>query len=105
MEKTTFDLDAHEAALIFKKDFSIELVIPKMDDNEEVDFNENQNIFVAMAMAALADHPLQRQLVGAKLDEMLGMTKDEGEGCSPEGCAGGCCGSAPPTTDGDTADD
>ena len=93
MEKTTFDLDKKEAALIFHQDLSVELVLPKMDDSEEVHFDENQNIFVAMAIASLTDHPAMRQLVGAKLGQMMGMAE--------EGCGGGCGGCKTPPEVGD----
>jgi hypothetical protein len=89
MESTTFDLGPNEAALIFKQDMSIEMVLPKLEDDEEVNFDDNQNIFVAMAIGSLTDNPNFRQLVGGKLNEILGMAG----GCSGSGCSG--CNSKP----------
>ena len=92
MEKSNFELAADEAALIFKKDMSIEIVIPNMKDEETVDFEENQNMFVAMAIAASSDSPLFRQVIGEKLEEMLGGSggvedpHDGGVDC--DGCQG-----------------
>ena len=46
MDDTTFDLKADSAAIIFHSDMSTELILPKMDDEETVDFDTNQNIFI-----------------------------------------------------------
>jgi hypothetical protein len=83
MEKTTFDLEANEAALIFKEDLSIEIVLPSVGDDEKVDVDKNQNIFVAIAIAASADNPMFRHVISNKMDEMLN---------GPQAGCGGCCG-------------
>lgn len=92
MEKNTFDLGAGEAALIFKEDMSVDVILPKMDDTETVDMENNQNMFVAMAIAASTDNPMFRHVISNKLDEMLN-PEDTGAGC------GGCGGCGPEIVD------
>lgn len=83
MDKTTFDLEANDAALIFKEDMSIEIVLPKIDDDEKIDVEKNQNMFVAIAIAASADNPMFRHVISNKMDEMLN---------GPQAGCGGCSG-------------
>ena len=95
MDKTTFDLDAEDCAIIFKKDMSSELVLPEIKEDETVDFNENQNVFVAMAISASLNDPAFREIVGKRLDEMFAQVEastEEVPPCDPSGCPGGCCG-------------
>ncbi len=95
MDKTTFDLEAEDCAIIFKKDMSSELVLPAISDDETVDFEENQNVFVAMAISASLNDPKFREIVGAKLDEMFAEVEastEEVPSCDPSDCGGTCCG-------------
>ena len=97
MEKTTFDLNATSAAIIINQDMSMEIILPKLDDGEKVDLVENQNIFIAMAIASLADSEEFRKLVSARVDTMLEAASalNEDEENNPPitpcgGCPGGC---------------
>jgi len=107
MDKTTFDLEATSAAILFHQDMSTELVLPKMADSEQVDFEAHQNLFIAMATASLFDDAQFRAFVQARLETMLEATdavreddenvvegeiisSTEPEDCPPGGC--GCCG-------------
>ncbi len=102
MEKTNFNLEADEAAIVFHKDMSTELILPKITDDETVDFEEYQNIFIAMAISASMSDPKFRELVGEKLNEMfkvvgssitVGQSSDEKvPSCDPSDCDKGCCG-------------
>jgi hypothetical protein len=100
MDKTTFDLEATDAAMIFHSDMGTELILPKMDDEETVEFDTHQNIFVAMAIVSLLDDDEFRTFVQNKLEVML-ETADalkegdedtvdvEAEACPAGGCS--CC--------------
>lgn len=98
MDDNKFDLSKTSAAIIFNQDMSVELMLPKMSDDETIDFDTNQNIFVAMAITSLVDDPDFRRFVGGKMQKMLetadGMRKADEEApmCSPNSCEGGCCG-------------
>jgi len=97
MDKTTFDLEDTSAAIIFHKDMSTELMLPKMSDEETVAFDDNQNIFIAMAIVSLLDDEGFRKYVGDKLEIMLETADALREGdedtvdvdCPSGGCA--CC--------------
>lgn len=95
MDKTNFDLEATSAAILFHQDMSTELILPKMGDEEQVDFEANQNLFIAMAIVSLLDDAGFREYVGTKLNTMFetaeALNEDVVE-CSPTSCAGGCCG-------------
>jgi hypothetical protein len=61
-----------------------------------VEFEANQNIFVAMAISASMNDAAFRKLVSQKLDEILSTMEpstEEASSCEPSGCDGGCCGS------------
>ena len=95
MDKTSFDLDANDCAIIFKEDMTTELILPKISDDETVEFETNQNIFVAMAISASMNDDAFRELVSQKLDEMLSYVEpstEEVSSCDPSGCGTGCCG-------------
>ena len=98
MDDTTFDLKADSAAFIFHSDMSTELILPKMDDEETVDFDTNQNIFISMAIASLLDDEGFRKYVGTKLETMLetadALREDTDDAvitpnctCGPEDCS------------------
>ncbi len=95
MDKTTFDLEAEDCAIIFKKDMSSELVLPNITDDETVDFGKNQNVFVAMAISASLNDPKFREIISKKLDEMFVQAEASSEEvppCDPSDCGGTCCG-------------
>jgi len=97
MSDNTFTLKDDGAAILFNKDMTTELVLPKMSDDETVDFSDNQNIFIAMAISAAMHDPEFRELIGKKLDVMFAKIEASDEvvpSCdSPEGGCGGCsCG-------------
>jgi len=93
MDKETFELDANDAAIIIKQDMSTEIVIPKMDDADSINFEENQNIFITLAISGAMGDDDFRAIISAKLDEMFAQV-DETASCDPNepGCPGcqGC---------------
>jgi len=93
MDKETFELGANDAAIIIKQDMSTEIVIPKMEDEDNITFEENQNVFITLAISAAMSDDDFRALISAKLDEMFTKT-DEDASCDPNdpGCPGcqGC---------------
>ena len=96
MDKNTFELGANDAAIIFKQDMSTEIMLPKMGDEETIDFDTHQNMFIAIAISgAMADDDF-RKIIGAKLDTIFTAAKEEGATCDVSddqdpGC-GGCQG-------------
>lgn len=95
MEKTSFDLEANAAAIVFHSDMGTELILPKMDDEETVDFESNQNIFVAMAVVSLLDDDGFRKYVQTKLETMFETSealREDNENPT-SGCPSGGCGS------------
>jgi len=100
MEESTFNLKATSAAIIINQDMSMEVILPKLEDGENVDLVENQNIFISMAIASLADSEDFRKLVSARVDTMLeaaGAMAEDDKNNPPitpcdGGCSGGCCG-------------
>jgi len=96
MDKETFELGLNDAAIIIKQDMSTEIVIPKMEDEDSITFEENQNVFVALAISAAMSDDNFRAVISAKLDEMFTKVEEDG-GCdtdSPDGpiCPTGCQG-------------
>ena len=71
MKETTFDLKAEDAAIIFKQDGGVELILPKIDDEETVDYENNQNIFIAMAVASAMDDVKFREFIVNKVELMF----------------------------------
>lgn len=96
MKKTTFELDVKDCALILKSDMEVEIVLPKFSDEEVIDYENNQNVFVSMAIASLFDDEGFRNMVGERIDEMMNQFV-EGECCGGE-CGPGChCNSDDPS--------
>ena len=98
MDKTTFDLEATSAAIIFNQDMGVELILPKMSEEDVVSIDDNQNIFVAMAIVTLADDPKFREFVSMRMKTMLdtaeALAEDEKNNppITPCGsCSGECC--------------
>ena len=91
----TFELENEDCALVIKKDMTTELVIPKFGDNADITWQENQNMFVAIAIAASMDNPEFMAIVSKRLDEIMAQAgNDKSESCGTEaapGC-GSCCG-------------
>ena len=96
MDKNTFELGDNDAAIIFKQDMSTEIMLPNMGDDETIDFDKHQNIFVAIAISGAMGDDDFRKVIGAKLDAMF--TKVEEEKVDEDGCdtdtpgCGGCKG-------------
>lgn len=88
MEKTNFELDGKDCALVLKSNMEIEIVLPKFTDDEVVDFDENQNVFVAMAIASLFNDDDFKEMVGERIDDMMSQFT-EGSCCSGN-CGPGC---------------
>ncbi len=70
-EKKNFELDDGDAAVIIKADMTTELVVPKMDDEDEINFGENQNIFITLAIGACMGDDDFREIIQAKLNTMF----------------------------------
>lgn len=87
-----FRLDADDAVIVFKKDMSTEIYVPNVgDENAQVNFEEHQHIFVAIAIMAMTNDPDFRELVSRKMDTLF--TQENAEPCAPSscgGCGGGC---------------
>ena len=92
-----FELEDADAAIIIKPDMTTELVIPKMDDDAEIKFDENQNIFITLAIGACMGDDDFRKLIQVKLDSMFENIEPVAadDSCDPDeegpGC-GGCKG-------------
>jgi hypothetical protein len=95
-----FELDAEDAAIVFKKDMSTELYVPNAgDENAQVNFEEHQHIFVAIAIMASTNDQEFRELVSRKMDTLFTKVEptENAEECAPSDC-GGCCGCGPEET-------
>jgi hypothetical protein len=87
MDNKDFKLDADDAALIFKKDLSTEMYLPNFDSEEVVDFDENQNVYVAIAISLALNDEDFRSIIGNKINTILQASEVSSEGgCS--GCGG-----------------
>ena len=84
MESKEFELGNEDAAIIFRKGEGIELILPKMTDKDVVDVVENNNIFVAMSIAASMKEKPFTDLIARKIDSMLRMAEEEGVINAPE---------------------
>jgi len=95
-----FELDDDDAAIVFKKDMSTELYIPHAgEDDAQVSFEEDQNIFVAIAIMAATNDKEFRELITRKMDEIFSKVDpaEDEEGCPPSNCDS-CCGCGPEET-------
>ena len=94
MDKNTFELGDNDAAIIFKQDMSTEIVLPEMEDDEAISFEEHQNMFVAIAISGSMADEAFRKVISAKLDTMFKNTEKEASSCDTDdaGCPGckGC---------------
>jgi len=90
-----FKLENEDCALIIKKDMTTEVVIPKFRDNEDITWEENQNMFVVIAIAASMDNPEFTAIVTKKLDEIMSQAKSEDCGGEAAPSCGSCCGCGP----------
>ena len=101
MESRTYELESTSASIIFNQDMTTELMLPKVSDDEVVDFEENQNIFVAIAIASLMDDPQFRTMVGERMNHILSQADTESgcSGCCSGGCDVGCEGEDNETSD------
>ena len=94
-----FELDADDAAIVFKKDMSTEIYIPKVKEDDLVNFDENQNVFVSIAIMSSMNDVEFRDLISKKMDELFTKmtSEEEEEKCPPSNC-GSCCGCGPEET-------
>jgi hypothetical protein len=74
-----YELAEEDAALVIKPDMTTELVIPKMDDDAAIKFEENQNVFICLAIGACMSDPDFRKIIQAKLSCMF-ETVEPGDG-------------------------
>jgi len=94
MDKNTFELEDNDAAIIIKADMSTEVVLPKMGDDENISFEEHQNVFITLAISGSMGDADFRKIIQNKLDEMFTKTADEcgdESPCCPSD-GGGCQG-------------
>jgi hypothetical protein len=99
MDKQTFELGDNDCAIVIKQDMSVEMVLPKMADEDRIDGREHQNVYITMAItASMADKPF-KEVINAKLDEMFKtLSKEEAEtaavvptcACGSESTCEGC---------------
>lgn len=91
MNNDEFKLDALDAAIVITKDMSVNMYLPKISDEETVNVDDNQNVFVIMAMMMSLDDPEFREWISKKIDMILAASDAM---CTPPegGCDGGCCG-------------
>ena len=94
MDKNTFELGDNDAAIIFKQDMSTEIMLPDMGETETINFDEHQNMFVAIAISGAMGDDDFRTVIGSKLDAMFRKTEEDGSSCDTDdsGCPGckGC---------------
>lgn len=80
MPESTFNLDDKDAAIIIKHDMTTEVIIPKLEDSEHVAFEDNQNIFITLAISGAMGDDNFKELISAKLDEMFKKAEEDGHG-------------------------
>ncbi len=78
MDKETIEIGMNDAAIIIKQDMSTEIIIPKMEDEDNITFEENQNVFITLAISAAMSDDNFRALISAKLDEMFTKVEEDG---------------------------
>jgi hypothetical protein len=92
-----FELGADDAAIVFKKDMSTDLYVPNGgDENAQVNFEEHQHIFVAIAIMASTNDQEFRTYISRKMDELFTKVEptEDAEVCAPSSCDS-CCGCGP----------
>lgn len=78
MSKQTFDLGDKDCALIIKQDMVTEMVLPIFEPDVLVSWEENQNMFLTIAIRAVMDQDDFRKIIADKIEEiMTGMSPDE----------------------------
>lgn len=94
MDKETIKIGMNDAAIIIKQDMSTEIIIPKMDDEDSINFEENQNIFITLAISAAMGDEDFRAIISAKLGTMFETLEPvEPDDCDTDGpSCGGCQG-------------
>ena len=105
MKNNEFKLDAEDVALVIKKDMSTELYLPNLPDDVKLDPNDNQNVFVLIAINLAMRDQKFTEMISEKMDIIFATAdmvseEEEGKGCSPTAC-GECpgCGSFPKLDD------
>jgi len=93
-DESSFELGEEDAAIIFRKDMSVEMVLPNLPEDIEIDYDEYQNFYVTIAIMSSLDNPEFRQVIGKKIDEILIDAAEEAAGvdipkctCGPEDCS------------------
>ena len=70
-KETTFTLADNDCAIIFKQDMSTEMMLPDMGDDEVINFDEHQNMYLALAVVGSMGDEDFRKIISSKLDEMF----------------------------------
>jgi len=100
MNDRTFELEGKDCAIIIKENMSTEVIIPKLAEDQNVTWEDNQNMFITIAISASMGQADFREVITKKLDEIMAQAVPatrcgtEETGC-PGSCPGGCAGSAP----------
>ena len=71
MKKNTYELGPDDAAFIVRKDMTIEIVVPKMEEDETINYDDNENIFLVLAIAAAMEEESFQDVISDKLDEVF----------------------------------
>lgn len=79
MKTNTYELGPDDAAFIVRKDMTIEIVVPKMEEQETINYEDNQNIFLVLATAAAVEEDKFQGVISEKLDEMFEALADLSE--------------------------
>jgi hypothetical protein len=100
MSEQTITLGEKDCAMIFKQDMSSELIIPKFADEEPITWEENQNMFLAIAISAAMSDADFRAVISKKIGEIMEKSHPETAACDPgdgsdKDCSAGCCGCGP----------
>lgn len=95
----TPELDKGDCALIIKQDMTMELIIPDFDDNETVDWDKNQNVFVGMAISSSMSDEKFREYIKEKIDAIFktadSLKKDDTPEAEFEPVSESPCGTCP----------
>lgn len=92
MNNEDFKLESDDAAIIFKKDLTTEMYLPNFDPEAVVDFDDHQNVYIAIAISLALNDDDFREIINHKLGVIFSASEivsdDMPKGCT--GCGGHC---------------
>lgn len=103
MNVDEFKLDDTDTALVIKQDMTTEMYLPKLDDNDAVSTEDNQNVYITMAIMLAMNDDDFRALIQKKINIIFqSLDTEEADNVDPDpspcpGCPG-CAGSYTPET-------